>query len=125
MISFSDVSGGFEGDGNFSADPFFAIGPWDDYSWDDFYLMHKEAGQEADSPCIDKGNDTAQNLGLDSRTTRTDNIPDSGTVDLGFHYSISDAPPEDYGPWPARWNVASFVEPCKLEALLTEMDLAA
>ena len=44
------------------------------------------AGQGSDSPAIDAGSDTAANLGLDTRTTRTDSVTDTGTVDLGYHY---------------------------------------
>ncbi len=30
--------------------------------------------------------DTAANLGLDTKVTRTDTVTDSGTVDIGYHY---------------------------------------
>jgi len=69
------------GDGNFSQDPLFV-----DVSGSDFRLSHTAAGQGADSPCIDAGSDTALNLGLDTRTTRTDGVTDTGTVDLGYHF---------------------------------------
>ncbi len=69
------------GDGNISEDPLFI-----DISGRDFHLSHVAAGQGEDSPCIDAGSDTASNLGLDARTTRTDGVTDSGTVDLGYHY---------------------------------------
>jgi Right handed beta helix region len=51
-----------------------------------FYLSHIAAGQDQNSPCINFGNDTAHHLGLDIYTTRTDNVPDHGVVDLGYHY---------------------------------------
>jgi hypothetical protein len=69
------------GDGNFSQDPGFV-----NTSNRDFHLNHTAAGQGSDSPCIDAGGDTAANLHLDTRTTRSDGVPDSGTVDLGYHY---------------------------------------
>jgi hypothetical protein len=69
------------GNGNFSQDPLFI-----NISNRDFHLSHTAAGQGADSPCIDAGGDTAANLNLDTRTTRSDGVTDSGTVDLGYHY---------------------------------------
>jgi len=69
------------GDGNICQDPLFI-----NVSSRDFHLSHTAAGQGADSPCIDAGSDTASNLGLDARTTRSDGVTDSGTVDLGYHY---------------------------------------
>ncbi|MCH8130678.1 MAG: right-handed parallel beta-helix repeat-containing protein, partial [Acidobacteria bacterium] len=65
------------GTGNISSDPLFVSG---------YYLSHLAAGQGSDSPAIDAGSDTAANLGLDTRTTRTDSVTDTGTVDLGYHY---------------------------------------
>ena len=61
-------------------DPCFVAGPLHDY-----YLSQTAAGQEVNSPCWDAGSDTAVNLGLDELTTRTDNVPDQNTVDIGFH----------------------------------------
>jgi hypothetical protein len=69
------------GNGNISQDPLFV-----NTSNRDFHLSHTAAGQGSDSPCIDAGSDTAANLGLDTRTTRSDDVPDTGTVDLGYHY---------------------------------------
>ena len=62
-------------------DPLFAV-PSDD----NFHLSQLAAGQGSNSPAVDAGNDTAVNLSLDLLTTRTDNVPDSGTVDMGFHH---------------------------------------
>ncbi len=44
-------------------------------------------GQAASSPCLDRGNDTAENLGLANRTTCTSGTHDSDRVDLGYHYA--------------------------------------
>jgi hypothetical protein len=44
----------------------------------------------SDSQCIDAGSDTAENLGLDGKTTSATDTPDSGVVDLGYHYKISE-----------------------------------
>jgi len=70
--------------GNFAADPCFVQG---------YYLSHIPAGQDYNSPCIDAGSDTAQNIGLDDYTTRTDGLPDvfDSDVDLGYHYMPEDS----------------------------------
>ncbi len=71
---------------NIDLDPLFVSGPLHNY-----YLSQIAAGQGSDSPCVDAGSDTAANLGLDELTTRTDGVPDTGIVDMGYH-----AP---YAPW--------------------------
>ena len=90
-VTYSDVKGGWIGEGNIDADPIFVTGPMGDY-----YLSHTAAGQPADSPCIDTGSDLAVNICvtpvtgdicLDEFTTRTDLVTDSDTVDMGFHYA--------------------------------------
>lgn len=54
---------------------------------DDFHLSSLAAGQPTQSPGADYGlGMTAQMAGLADRSTRTDGIPDSGTLDIGFHY---------------------------------------
>jgi hypothetical protein len=80
-IYYTDIEGGFEGEGNIDQDPLFIKGPDGDY-----YLSQEASGQSNNSPCIDKGSDTAINLGLDTRSTRIDKVPDDGMVDIGFHY---------------------------------------
>lgn len=72
------------GPGSISVDPLFVSGPRGEY-----YLSQVAAGQAVTSPCADAGSDTAANLGLDDRTTRTDDVADSGTVDMGYHYPIT------------------------------------
>jgi len=57
--------------GCISASPLFQYG---------FYL-------DPASPCVNTGNVTAASAGLDARTTRIDGTPDSGVVDLGYHYT--------------------------------------
>ena len=92
-INHSNVRGGMQaiyveassflelGEGNTAADPLFASGPLGDY-----YLSQRAAGQGASSPCIDAGGDTAASAGLESYTTRTDEVGDTGLVDMGYHY---------------------------------------
>jgi hypothetical protein len=70
--------------GNTSLAPLFVSGPGGDY-----YLSQVAAGQAATSPCVDAGSDSAANLALDNRTTRTDREGDSGTVDMGYHYRLA------------------------------------
>lgn len=77
------------GQGNLHSDPLFATGPWGDY-----YLSQASAGQPLNSPAVDAGSTQAANSGFDNTvTTRTDNQPDSGIVDIGFHYPVVSVAP--------------------------------
>jgi PKD repeat protein len=79
-----DIGGGgsFSPDGNcINKNPLFVLGPNGEY-----YLSQIAAGQLADSPCVDAGAGTAASLGLDTKTTRFDEVEDAGTVDMGYHY---------------------------------------
>lgn len=89
-ITYSAVQGGFPGTGNIDADPLFTTG-WHGH----FYLSHLATGHVEDSPCIDAGGDLAntvcsydlpEEICMSDLTMRTDLQPDSGTVDMGFHY---------------------------------------
>jgi len=77
---------------NINSDPLFVSGWFGSY-----YLSQTDAGQLQDSPCVDKGSDLAVNLDMtinqDMRryTTRTDEVLDRGTVDMGYHYTVSGA----------------------------------
>ena len=71
------------GEGNIDDYPEFVLGPFG-Y----FYLDQTGAGQPADSPCVDAGSDTAEDLGLSELTTRNDSEPDDGTVDMGYHHPL-------------------------------------
>ena len=85
VITYSCIGGWTGGgEGNISDDPLFVSGPLGDY-----YLSCTAAGQNADSPCIDSGSASAESLGLDKFTTRTDGVPDAGTVDMGYHYPLT------------------------------------
>ncbi len=64
--------------GNISLDPLFCSDGFGDY-----FLSRTEAGQAADSPCADAGNEPAPEGDL---TTRTDHIRDTGIRDIGYHY---------------------------------------
>jgi parallel beta-helix repeat protein len=92
-FNYNDYNGAaLTGTGNISSDPLFIGG---------YYLSHIAAGQGTDSPAIDAGSDAATNLGLDTKTTRTDTATDTGTVDLGYHYDPALAPPFVGGLVPA------------------------
>jgi hypothetical protein len=81
-VSFCDIGDGdFAGsDGNITADPLFTPGPLHGY-----YLGQVAAGQAGDSPCVDAGSNTAEAIGLDTLSTRTDGMSDTGQVDTGYH----------------------------------------
>jgi len=83
-VTYSDVQGGFANTGNINADPCFAAGPLGNY-----YLSQTAAGQATNSPCVDTGSDTEENLNMNSLTTRTDGVPDTGIVNMGYHYPTS------------------------------------
>ena len=85
-IEFSCLDFSYPGTGNIVADPIFARSPSDGF----YFLSHKAAGQSLDSPCIDGGDPNSLPYG----TTRTDGIPDTSHVDMGYHPPIS-APDED------------------------------
>ena|GEM_PF-3185297 len=72
-------------DHNIGDNPLFVTGPGGD-----FYLRQIASGQAADSPSVDAGSDTAVSLGLGlcGRTTRTDEVCDTGVVDMGYHYPV-------------------------------------
>jgi parallel beta-helix repeat protein len=79
-VSYCDVQGGWPGAGNFSDDPLFVTGPQGEY-----YLSQIAAGQASQSPCVDVGDPSSALVG---GTTRTDEVPDEGVVDLGYHYPV-------------------------------------
>ncbi|MBN2563290.1 MAG: hypothetical protein JXQ75_20410, partial [Phycisphaerae bacterium] len=83
-------------------DPLFVDSPHGAY-----YLGQTAAGQAVQSPCIDAGSASASFLGLDFATTRTDHLPDTGIVDIGFHYPGSVEPPANL------WLIPPFQSICR------------
>ena len=79
-ITFSDVNGGWTGTGNINADPCFVAG-----SGGSYYLSQIAAGQTTNSPCVDAGSNYAARIGFWDSSTRTDLVPDSDIVDMGYH----------------------------------------
>ncbi|MGA2092683.1 MAG: S8 family serine peptidase [Sedimentisphaerales bacterium] len=100
-VSYSDVRGGSAGTyvgesgncsayltwagGNIGVDPKFVSEIISDYR-----LQQVAAGQlpANQSPCVDVGSSSAINAGLGLYTTRTDEVPDRGRVDMGYHYMV-------------------------------------
>ncbi|MBU1628225.1 DUF1565 domain-containing protein [bacterium] len=81
-VTYSDIEGGYEGNGNIDDDPIFVSGPRGDY-----YLSQITAGQDIDSPCIDAGSEMPI-MGFNPKDyiTRTDGVGDAGVVDMVYHY---------------------------------------
>ncbi len=96
-ISYSDVDGGQTavyvesggtltwGGGMIDEDPLFCTGPYGDYP--DYYLSQDPCQPGVDNPCVDEGHPFSPMI---EETTRTDGHPDSGTVDMGYHYPLLD-----------------------------------
>ena len=85
-VTYCDVEGGYPGTGNIDADPLFVRGPLGDY-----YLSQISAGQSQDSPCVDSGDGMMSwpcNSYSVCGTTRTDIEPDTGIIDMGYHYPL-------------------------------------
>lgn len=74
--TYSCIEDSDRGEGNIHADPMFVEGPLGDY-----YL-------DPSSPCIDAGSRSSDEAGLSDRTTQFDGTPDTGTVDMGYHYPL-------------------------------------
>jgi len=79
VITYSNIEGGATGTGNINQDPEFRSGPMGS-----FYLAQDP---NVLSPSVDAGSDLASALSMEARTTSVDQLPDSGLVDMGFHYT--------------------------------------
>jgi hypothetical protein len=77
-----DIAGNVVVTNSITSDPLFVSG-----SNGAEYLSHIAAGQGSDSPCIDAGSQTVTAAGLQTKTTRTDEYYDEGTVDMGYHFT--------------------------------------
>ena len=76
-ISYSDVEGGYTGEGNFDENPLFVQG---------YYLSHTFAGQPANSPCKDAGDPDAEMIEGATITLKLQDRPD---MDCGYHYPLT------------------------------------
>jgi len=81
-VTFSDVQDGYTGTGNIDADPLFA-----DQSIGDFHLLQDPCQPGMYNACVDAGDPQSE---LIAGSTRTDNVPDTGIVDMGFHYPATE-----------------------------------
>lgn len=91
-VEYCDVKGGQQGvyveqdctlnwlEGNIDDDPLFVE--------DTYYLSQIAAGQAVDSNCVNAGSDWAEVFGLHLKSTRSDGGPDTGLVDMGYHYPM-------------------------------------
>ena len=85
-----------QSDGLLDADPLFvplSIEELLENPWEAFYLsepdtLRPDQTQLGRSPCVDAGDRSAEEAGLEEGTTRTDGLTDEGDVDLGFHYAV-------------------------------------
>ena len=84
-LEYNCVEGGAQGIGNTPYDPLFVTG-----AQGEFYLSATDSGQSMDSSCLDFGD---PNSLLIHGTTRTDEIADSGIIDIGYHYYLAPLPP--------------------------------
>jgi len=89
-IRYSNIEGGYTGEGNIDANPLFTPGPYGEY-----YLSQVSAGQTVDSLCLDSGSDPATNICItlensdycmNEKSTRIDSVADLEQVDMGYHY---------------------------------------
>ncbi len=80
-VTYSDVQGGWAGTGNINANPLFAVGRLGCNS-----LSQTAAGQAENSPCVNTGDPTSP---IVDGTTRSDEVPDTGVADMGYHYPIT------------------------------------
>ncbi|TSC78487.1 MAG: hypothetical protein G01um101429_760 [Parcubacteria group bacterium Gr01-1014_29] len=79
----SDLTGT---DGNISVNPLYVAAPAT------VRLQAVATGHAADSPAINTGYGDVSNSDLWKRSTRTDNITDTGIVDMGYHYGVGPTP---------------------------------
>jgi len=81
-VTYSNIEGGYDGEGNVEQEPAFTTGPRGDY-----YLSCMAAGDDCSSPCIDAGSpEGIEGFNHKDYITRCDGVVDTGTVDMGFHY---------------------------------------
>jgi predicted outer membrane repeat protein len=87
LATYSDIGGGSSGSGNISLDPVFRSGPMGAY-----YLT-----QDANtmSPAVNAGAGLSADYAQDGQTTDSALAPDTGLVDMGYHYPVSVGPSAD------------------------------
>jgi parallel beta-helix repeat protein len=73
---------------------------------DDFRLRQNSAGQASTSVAVDYSIGSAVSVGVDVGSTRTDDQPDDGLADAGFHYSRGADRPAPGGFTPLQLRLA-------------------
>ena len=81
-IKYTDIQGGWSDIGDIDEDPLFY-----DPDNKDFHLKQDPCQPGVFNPCKDAGKGTAFENKVDALWTRTDGVPDTGKVDMGFHYN--------------------------------------
>jgi len=106
-ITYSDLQETYPGTGNINLDPRFVSGPLGDY----YLLQRVGPGHVPASPCVNTGNPGS---GMIYGTTRTDEAPDTGIIDIGYHYPTDHKYPPD--PVLEKTTETGELEPQKSEA---------
>ncbi len=78
VFSYCDIQGGWEGEGNIDIDPLFR-----DPENGDFHLMSTECGDPYDSPCIDAGDPSIEDIWLDCEWGLGTSLSDMGAYGGG------------------------------------------
>jgi hypothetical protein len=79
-VTYCNVQGGWPDEGNIDANPLFVSGPLGDY-----YLGQSPCQPILINPCVDGGDPASDMI---EWTTRTDCHPDTGVIDMGYHYPM-------------------------------------
>ncbi len=91
-VTYSDVDGGWSGEGNIDEDPMFCY-RGGDTNYDGYFLKQENDGQgwpsSEWSPCIDAGDADSDPFGGSANTeysTAVNGFLDTNRVDMGYHY---------------------------------------
>lgn len=129
IFTYSDIEGGWQGNGNIDSDPYFR-----DPQNDDFHLMTSACSDPYDSPCIDAGDPMIADSLLDCSMGLGTTISDLGGYGGGDSASTGIADgnrqlPENYGllqnypnPFNAQTNI-SYNIPGNIHVTLEVFDL--
>jgi hypothetical protein len=122
VVSYSDMDGGWSGTGNINANPRFVSYPDPNSPFAGDYYLAQLQGQGTFSPCVNAGQGVAAQSGLARYTTRTDQLPDGDTVDMGYHYPGDCNGNGDPDPVDIDSGVS---HDCNLNAVPDECDIAS
>jgi hypothetical protein len=108
-MTYSDIGGGFAGQGNINSNPLFVNVPPITFC----FLSQVAAGQSQNSPCMNAGDPGSTMI---TGTTRTDHVQDAGIVDMGFHWPITGYTAEQFG----RLMIASESVPSEIQSAIPQ-----